>query len=203
MNDSLLLHCGVAAGPLFTLVHLVEGARRADYNSLRHPVSSLSLGRAGWVQVANFLGLALLSAVFAVGLWREGDSRWGALLVGVWAVGILGAGVFRTDPVRGYPSGTPDRVERPSRAGASHDLLSLLAFLALLAACCVYAFSGGPGWAVYSLGSGVAFAGFMVWSSAAFASSGRSGDFGGLLQRASLAIGCLWLTVLALRTLHP
>ncbi|MFD5667826.1 DUF998 domain-containing protein [Streptomyces anthocyanicus] len=40
-----------------------------------------------------------MSLVFAVGLWRVGSSRWGALLIGAWAVGLLGAGAFRTDPV--------------------------------------------------------------------------------------------------------
>ncbi|MFJ2745118.1 DUF998 domain-containing protein [Streptomyces sp. NPDC087440] len=201
MSDTLLLLCGAAAGPLFTAVHLLEGARRTDYNSLRHPVSSLGLGAGRRVQVANFLCAAVLSLAFAAGLWQEGSSRWGAALVGVWGIGLLGAGVFRTDPVRGYPSGTPERVEHPSGTGALHDLLSLLAFLGLTAACFVYAFSGGPGWAVYSIASGLSFAGVMAWSNAAFVTSGRLRGVGGLLQRVSLGIGCLWLTVLALRAL--
>ncbi|MGH3184154.1 MAG: DUF998 domain-containing protein [Streptosporangiaceae bacterium] len=48
-----LLYCGAAAGPLFVAVFVVEGARRAGYKPLRHPVSSLSLGPHGWVQVAT------------------------------------------------------------------------------------------------------------------------------------------------------
>lgn len=50
----LLLRCGVVAGPLFVAVFLVEGATRAAYSPLRHPVSSLALGVDGWMQVANF-----------------------------------------------------------------------------------------------------------------------------------------------------
>jgi hypothetical protein len=61
-----------------------------------------------WVQTVNFLFAGLLSLVFAVGLWHVGPFRWGAVLIGVWAVGLLGTGVFRTDPVSGYPPGTPD-----------------------------------------------------------------------------------------------
>jgi hypothetical protein len=37
-----LLWCGVAAGPLFLVTALAEGATRADYHPLRHPVSSLA-----------------------------------------------------------------------------------------------------------------------------------------------------------------
>ncbi len=145
MGDRFLLACGVAVGPLFTATYRVAGAVRADYEPLRHPVSSLALGRGGWVQTANFLCAALLSSAFAVGLWCAGASRWGVLLVGGWAVGLLGAGLFRTDPVAGYPRGTPRRVRRPTRAGARLDALSLCAFLALTAACFVFARPARPG----------------------------------------------------------
>lgn len=47
MGNQALLVCGMAAGPLFTLAYVVEGATRADCKPLRHPVSSLALGRAG------------------------------------------------------------------------------------------------------------------------------------------------------------
>ena len=43
-----LLGCGVAAGPLFTVVYLVEGALRADYRPRRHPVSALAIGERGY-----------------------------------------------------------------------------------------------------------------------------------------------------------
>jgi hypothetical protein len=49
-----LLRCGQAAGPVFVVAFLLEGARREDYLPLRHPVSSLALGPRGWVQTANF-----------------------------------------------------------------------------------------------------------------------------------------------------
>ncbi|MFF4734129.1 DUF998 domain-containing protein [Streptomyces mirabilis] len=131
MGNQALLACGIAAGPVFTLAYLLEGASRVDYKPFRHPVSSLSLGRAGWVQTVNFLFVGLLSLILAVGLWHVGPSRWGPLLMGTWAVGLLGAGVFQTDPVSGYPPGTPDHLQGHTRAGALHDLFSLIGFLAL------------------------------------------------------------------------
>ena len=42
-----LLACGAIAGLLFVLVFLLEGATRANYDPLRHPVSSLALGDYG------------------------------------------------------------------------------------------------------------------------------------------------------------
>lgn len=202
MGDQVLLACGVAAGPLFTVVYLLVGARRVDYKPLRHPVSSLALGRAGWAQTANFLFAGLLSLFFAVGLWRIGPSRWGAVLIGVWAVGLLGAGIFRTDPVRGFPPGTPDRLQQSTPAGGVHDLLSLIAFLALAVACFAFAPSDSLGWAVYSIASGVLFAATMVLASAAFGQNQRLADLGGLFQRIAITIGWTWLALLAVRALR-
>lgn len=192
----------MAAGPLFTIAYLLEGASRVDYKPLRHPISSLALGRAGWAQTVNFLVTGSLSLLFAVGLWRTGPSRWGALLIGVWAVGLLGAGACRTDPVSGYPTGTPDQLQRPTRIGALHDLFSFIGFLALAVACFVFAQSNSSGWAVYSIASGVLFATTMVLASAAFGQHQRWVDLGGLIQRVSLTIGWTWQTLLTVRVLH-
>ena len=65
-----LLACGVIGGPLFVATFLVEGATRADYDPLRHPVSSLALGDLGWTQDANFIVAGLLTLAFAAGLRR-------------------------------------------------------------------------------------------------------------------------------------
>lgn len=70
MGNQALVACGMAAGPVFTLAYLLEGASRVDYRPFRHPVSSLSLGRGGWAQTVNFLVPGLLSLIFAVGLWQ-------------------------------------------------------------------------------------------------------------------------------------
>ncbi|MGW2386898.1 DUF998 domain-containing protein [Streptomyces sp. NPDC001658] len=160
------------------------------------------LGRAGWAQTVNFFLAGLLSLGFAVGLWQVGPSRWGALLIGTWAVGLLGAGAFRTDPVSGYPPGTPDQLQRHTRAGALHDLLSLIGFLAPAVACFVFALSNSLWWAIYSIASGVLFAATMALASAGFDQRQRWVDLGGLVQRISLTIGWTWQTVLAVRILH-
>ncbi len=205
-----LLACGVIGGPLFVVAFVVQGATRPDYDPLRHPVSSLALGDPGWVQSANFVVTGFLTLAFALGLrlaLRPGNgSTWGPLLVGVWAIGLLGAGVFVTDPVSGYPPGTPDRLSGNSWHGGLHDLFSLLGFVSLAAACFTFGrwFTGRGkrGWALYSAVSGVVFAVAFVLSSAGFAQVAGLVDLAGLLQRVAVTIGFCWLTLLAIHVLR-
>jgi hypothetical protein len=60
------LACGVVAPPLFVVVFLVMGMIRADYDPLRHPVSSLSISMSGWTQITNFVITGSLLIVFAM-----------------------------------------------------------------------------------------------------------------------------------------
>jgi hypothetical protein len=69
-----LLSCGAIAGPLFIAAFLVEGATRAGYDPLRHPVSSLVLGDHGWTQTANFVVAGLLTLAFAAGTFFLSES---------------------------------------------------------------------------------------------------------------------------------
>ena len=205
-----LLVCGAIAGPLFVVGFLFEGATRANYDPLRHPVSSLALGDYGWVQSANFVVAGLLTLALSVGLRRAlrlgKSSTWGPLLVGVWALGLLGAGVFVTDPVSGYPPGAPDRLSSNSWHGALHDLFSLLGFVALAAACFVFGRwfvgRGKRGWALYSAVSGVVFAVAFIFSSTGFAQVAGLVDLAGLLQRVVVVVGFCWLTMLAVHVLR-
>ena len=101
-----LLRCGVAAGPAFTAVFLLEGAVRDGYRPLRHPVSSLALGPRGWIQAGNFAVAGTLFLAGAAGLGLAGDpaaSRAAPALIGAAGAGLIGAAVFATDPVSGYP----------------------------------------------------------------------------------------------------
>jgi uncharacterized protein DUF998 len=116
-----LLRCGVAAGPVFVAAFLLEGAARDGYRPLRHPVSSLALGSRGWIQAGNFAVTGALFLAGAVGLARAGDpattSRAAPALIGAAGAGLIGSAVFSTDPVSGYPPGTPDAPAGPSPAG--------------------------------------------------------------------------------------
>jgi hypothetical membrane protein len=208
--DRALLASGALAGPLFVATFLIEGATRAQYDPLRHPVSSLELGPYGWVQTANFLVSGVLALAFAVGLRRVtrpgARSAWAALLVSVWAVGLLGAGLFTTDPIHGYPPGAVDAAVHSTLHGRLHDLFSLAGFVALVAACFVAAIRFRRrhrlGWAAYSAGTGVLFVVAFVLATAGFSHGGDLAGVAGLAQRVMATAGWFWLSLLALHELR-
>ena len=65
-----LLLLGTAAGPLFITVWLIQALTRDGFDPTRHPMSLLSLGAGGWVQIANFVVVGLLLIGFALGVRR-------------------------------------------------------------------------------------------------------------------------------------
>jgi Protein of unknown function (DUF998) len=133
-----LLRCGLVAGPVFATAFLLQGAVRDGCRPPRHPVSSLALGPRGWIQAANFAVTGTLFLAGATGLSRVGDpatiSPAVPALIGAAGAGLIGAAVFPTDPVSGYPPGTLDALPSPSRAGAAHNLAAIPVFLGLPAA---------------------------------------------------------------------
>jgi hypothetical protein len=198
-----LLGCGLAAGPLFTCAYLLEGGSRADYSAWRHPVSSLALGRQGWVQVANFLTTGALLLAFGVG-WRcAGErSKWLPRLVGSIGAGLIGAGVFACDPVGGYPPGTPLRRQRPSLRGALHQAFSALVFLGMPAMFAIEARKDHSRWSAYSTLTCLGFVGTFAASSAGFGQVPGLARRGGAFQRVALTIGFTWLSLRAARLLQ-
>jgi hypothetical membrane protein len=197
-----LLACGVVAGPLFVAVALVQAFTRDGFDLGRHPLSLLSLGALGWIQIANFVAAGLLSVAFAVGMRRVlhpgRGSRWGPLLIGLYGVGLIGGGVFLADPGAGFPPGAPAGApEQLSWHGILHDVAHLLAFLSLTAACFVlarrFAALGRRGWAGYCVATGVALLGLMAWP-----------DRDTIIVQLALAIvlGWAWVSVLATRLLR-
>ncbi|MFI6287291.1 DUF998 domain-containing protein [Streptomyces sp. NPDC051018] len=206
-----LLIGGAVAGPLFVTAFAVQGALREHYDWRRHPVSSLALGDLGAVQTAGFLVTGTLGLGLAAGLHRvlsrRGAPGWGPRLVAAWAVGLLGAGAFVTDPVSGYPPGTPERPAAYSGTEAAlHDAFSLLAFAALTAACSVFALrfarEGERARAAGSAVAGAVVATAFVLSAMGFDHRAGLAGTAGLFQRLSITVGWCWLSLLALDLLR-
>ena len=205
-NLRLLFACGALAGPFFTLAWLVAGFARANYNALLHPISSLAIGESGWTQIANFLITGALLLAFALGLKRAlqllNEPTRVPFLIATIGIGLLGAGIFLTDPMNGYPPGTPDLPVQYSLEGRLHRLFSAFVFLGLPIACFMFARffrrRGERIWTVYSRVSGIAFLLMFVVTTLAFAQLYNLAQFAGLLQRITLTIGFAWLTLLAL-----
>jgi len=70
MNNKTLFSAGMAAGPLLMGLAWLQAMTREGFNLVRHPMSSLSLGDLGWIQIANFILAGCLIIGAAVGLKR-------------------------------------------------------------------------------------------------------------------------------------
>jgi hypothetical protein len=201
-----LLRCGLLGALLFVLTFLIEGAvRGGGYSAMRHPISALSMGEWGWVQQLNFIVTGILFLAFAIGLRRtlQPRSLWGPLLIGIVAVGLIGAGIFTCDPLNGYPPGTPLLPIERSLGGRLHDAFSAPVFLCLPSACFVLArwfFRGRKsGWAWYSILSGLGMFGFFVLAALGFKQTPGFEDYAGLLQRLAIVLGWGWIFGISLR----
>ena len=190
------LACGVAAGPLFVTSFTAIGARRSGYDWRRHAVSSLAAAPGGWLQRANFMVTGSLFCVAAHGLARGSKEAAGPRAVPAltFAVGggLIGSGLFVTDPVAGYPpspSGqaradrTPAAV--PTREGTLHNLCAIPIFVGIpivaLTSATSSARRGQHRWASYSAGSAIAMGSASALFGAAFGGAPRLARHGGVL----------------------
>lgn len=204
-----LLWAGALSGPIFLLTAFVTGSTTPGYDQARHPISSLAIGEYGWIQIANFILCGVLTLGFAWGLRQNlhASARRtlaGPLLIAVWGLGMIGAGVFVADPVGGYPAGTAAQGVHTWH-GRLHDFpFSTFGFLAAILACLVFARRFATwrqsGWAVYSALSAAVITAGVVTSNLGFAGTTLVGQ-AGLLQRLTVLAMLGWLTALAIRLL--
>lgn len=167
-STPVLLWAGAVAGPLYVGVSLTQALTRPGFDLTRHPWSVLANGDLGWIQVSNLIVTGLLVVVFAVGLWRtltEGRaSRWAPRLIAGYGLGLIAAGVFRADPVAGFPVGTP-ATTTVSGHGMVHLMAGGVGFLCLTAACLLLArrfATTSRAWAIWTAGAGIVFLGAFV-----------------------------------------
>jgi hypothetical protein len=204
-----LLGCGVVAGPAFVVVFLVEGAARIDYHPLRHPVSSLALGRRGWIQSANFVMAGTLFLAGAAGLSRTRDrtlaGRVEPALVGAAGIGLLAAAVFPTDPVSGYPPET-SAITAPTTTGKAHNLAAVPVFVGLPAAAAFGSISAIRrrhfAWGAYSAATALAMLATGAVAGAGFGQVPRFVRLAGTFQRASIVLGFTWAAALCASALQ-
>ncbi len=136
------------------------------------------------------------------------------MLLAAAGIGLIGSGVFVTDPIAGYPPRTDLDVGRgdivmdvaaETREGTLHNLCAIPIFfgipLAGIASAIAAARQRNLGWASYSVGSSVAMAGSFALMGMAFGGDPRFAGKGGLFQRVAIASGFGWASALSLRTL--
>ena len=133
-STTVLLSSGLAAGPLFLLAAVAQGITREGFDLSHQPISFLSLGDLGWLQITNFLVTGVLVLLFATGVRRTlrggAGGTFGPIgLVGL-GLGLVVAGLFPPDPGFGYPVGTPDGLPIHTTYRSSlHGLGFTLSFL--------------------------------------------------------------------------
>ena len=205
----VLLLCGVVAGPLYVIVGVIEMLTRPGFDVTRHDLSLMSNGDWGWVHSSLLILTGLLTCACAVGMRRvlrgSRGGTWAPLLLGIYGLGLIGAGFFSADPALGFPPGTPANAHAVSWHGLLHFVSGGIGFLGLIAACFVFArrFAAQRlrGWAVYCIATGViylaAFAGIAVGSNAV----GVITTTVILAFSVAVVIGWAWISVMSTKLL--
>ncbi len=135
-----LLKCGVFAGPLYIVVGLLEVLTRPGFDIRKHALSLMSLGEFGWIHITLFIVVGLLTILGALGIRRsirgERAGTWGPLMIGLYGIGLIAAGIFAPDPMKGFPLGMPAAI---TTHGLMHLVSGSIGFVGLIAACFVFA----------------------------------------------------------------
>ncbi len=195
----ILLIVGVAAAAVFVAILLIEGMLRPSYNPTYHTGSALSLGDRGWIQIVNFLQLGVGMFAFAVGVYQTLNSVVGALLVAIFGLGAIVAGVFRMDPMRGYPPGAPTGTPAElTWRHKVHDLAGPVMFLAIFGACLALTGYLSAPWRMYTVLTAVVGLALTISTAVAWQKDAR---FTGLVQRALILVYCSWIVLLGIHLL--
>ena len=166
---------------------------RPDYDSVSRFVSEYAVGSYGFLMTSAFFGLSLGSLALVIGLYqgvsRSARSWIGLILLGIWGVAILIAGIFPT-ALKGAPATTSDNI---------HSLASLVSFLSLIPATILLSrrFKQDEKWRPFHrsalilslviLGTFIGF--FLTFET----------EFAGLTQRIFIATFLIWLLLAATR----
>jgi Protein of unknown function (DUF998) len=184
MHWSLLI-AGTAGAVAFNATYLIDGALRHGYDSLSQPVSALSLGPGGAVQVINFIAFGILGCLTAFA-WRPTlagglGAVWYPRLAVLAGLAMICTGVFALDPGKGYPPGIPAPAY-PSAHAQVHNVASYISLTVTVAGLLILArrFAREPqwrGWAPAALAAAVLMMVFLAVFGVLIAHDGPGGIF--------------------------
>jgi hypothetical protein len=204
----LLLMAGL--GPaLYVVVLLFDSLTRPGYDPLHHFGSELAGGDRGWLMIANFVTAGILTICFAAGLHtvlRPGRGSVAApVLVGLFGLGLVVAGVFVADPKPGYPPGSTGTTN-PTPHSLVHDanLFPTWAVMtaAMLVLACRFAADHRRAWMWYSIANAALAMTTLLIAVAQYDADTQTGSYHGLWQRVSITIGFSYFSVLATHLLR-
>ncbi|WP_160160927.1 DUF998 domain-containing protein [Actinomadura sp. K4S16] len=192
-------------GPaLYVVVLLLDSLTRPGYDALDHFGSELANGDRGWLMIANFVLAGTLTICFAFGLrtvLRPGRGALAApVLVGLFGLGLVVAGVFVADPKPGYPAGSAGTAN-PTLHSQIHDANLFPTWgvmtIAILVLAARFATEKQWGWMWYSIVSAVAAMATLLVAVALYDADTQTGSYHGLWQRISITIGFGYFSVVA------
>jgi hypothetical membrane protein len=183
---------GMIAPPGFFAVMMLLGLVTPGYDWVARYGSELSLGRLGWIMIANFIALGVVELAMAVALGRTIGDRFSGR-VATAAIALLGAafvvaGAFVTDPLK-LVAGVH------TWHGIVHGLMAVVIFFIatpIAGLAMARRSRSRRRFAIYSALTAVGTPALMV---ATFV----SGSLHGLTQRILIAVVLAWLTTLALQ----
>lgn len=201
-----LLLFGPIGSILFIIMFLIEGATREGYSPFRFPISSLSIGDLGWIQITNFIISGSLIFLFAFGLRNallpSKDSKWIPRLIGAVGLGLIGAGIFSSDPVFGYPMTEPLAIAQSTIHGHLHDFFSIFVFVCLPITCFKYrkrfTILNEQRWSLYSLLTAITMLITFLLAGIGFKQTIGQVEYAGVFQRLSIIIGFTWISAIAI-----
>lgn len=135
----VLLTVGAFAGPVFYLSACAQMLAREGFDLRVHPISQLSTGEWGWIQMLTFVlagvGLGCLAVghrmVVVSGLGRGSIP----LFVAIAGLGFVAAGIFPQDASHGFPAGTlAGPAAETTWHAAAHMAAAVVGFTALAVA---------------------------------------------------------------------
>lgn len=128
-----MLGWGVVAGPFYLAFALVLALTRDGFDLSRHALSLLTLGDGGWLQILNLALTGIMVIVAGWGMVRavDGQGRGAGIATTIAGAAIFLAGVFRPDPVDGFPLGA---TASASPSGIAHLALGAVQFVGFAAA---------------------------------------------------------------------
>ncbi|WP_018330277.1 DUF998 domain-containing protein [Actinomycetospora chiangmaiensis] len=176
-----LLLAGAIASPLWGALALGQAATRSDFDFTVEPLSALSTGSLGWLQITNFVVGGLLTVAGARGLGRtvsRAVGRWWT----VSGLGLVAAGAFVLDAPG---SGTL------TWHGAGHLLAGTVSFAALAVTCVLLAAhfrrAGRRGAAVVSVLAAVSVVAGNAWAT-------TGGAYGSMTLGFGVLAAMLWVS---------
>jgi hypothetical membrane protein len=194
------------AGPIaFTIAWLVGGLVQDEYSLRQEDISALAAldAQHAWIMITGFVLLGLGTVALAAGLastLRYPSAAIGSVLLTIAGIGLAVAGLARNDCSTELPAcAARDDAGDVSWHHQVHDNVSLILFLALIAASLVLAraFGRDDRWRplrTYSIVTGLlGFALLVLYV------IGSADTWNGLVQRIFVTVLFVWIALLGLR----